>query len=999
MGTGKVFSGSQDGKVQYPYDAMVYIDGTSVIAVDSEGNTIKRGVAGTDDAAVIQAAINVVEASGGGEVRVEYGTYTISSMITIGVNVKLDFDYNTIVKPATDINMFYVKNSSRISGCKIDVSAVAYASSCILVDGVEKFSAADYANGVQIENVWFYNDEYTGTAIYFKSTESGGSTGRIYGVIVDKVRIRRFDYGIRMYRTGAYATNWINGNKFSNIRAITTRKLIYMETDTGTGSDFDGNIFDSIDIQSGGTPSPSIPCIVIRGRYNVITNCMIWDWNVVWGPMFEFAANSNLNYVELDTSGSAKYVNNGATSNTAFFTQSAEFTGLPKAPTAAYGTNTTQIATTAYVMDRVSPIVVTVGASNCDYTTLSAALNAITDASATKRYCIQVCGYVVDDATCNFKSYVDVVGIGNACVEIIASGNLYFNILNKENIRIQNLTLKRSGTHTSGVNALAINNSKNVTLDHVTVINDISSDVANLNGAYIQQATGLLINGCTFYSGGKSGTVSTGYGMYAIISSEGIIRDSVFIAGTGTSSAAAYFSDTTAFDISNCVFRYNQFNSSFGYTGGGYSFVPSSVYPLCLEPAHIIYISVAGGAGSTISIGTTDGGTEIGSISSTSTGYKKAIPYNLVSLPVGGTIYVKPSDPNTRFVYYYHVGYNTQANALCLAYTAACVIRNCSILSNGVSSALYIYDNNTLTRLIDCYIYSRGLYDAEFSSGDTRTLYAYGCTFGSGRFMRVNALPENSGNSGISIPSIGTVKETASYIGELMGSPKLVVPFSDRSLSTVTDYTRHNNSLTASTTISGTWIGIEGYSSYYNFNGSSHYLYRTNDTDFDFGNSTTDSAFSVVVAINPDSVTSRFLVGKWDANNAREWRLFLDASGYLTLQLYDESVDKYIGRQDQTALTTGSWKILVATYDGSGICAGCKIYIDGVQLDDADYTNAGYVAMEAVSANLMVGALKNGAAYSEYYDGKMTWIGIAAKELSADEVWSLTQRLKGVLGI
>jgi len=127
--------------------------------------------------------------------------------------------------------------------------------------------------------------------------------------------------------------------------------------------------------------------------------------------------------------------------------------------------------------------------------------------------------------------------------------------------------------------------------------------------------------------------------------------------------------------------------------------------------------------------------------------------------------------------------------------------------------------------------------------------------------------------------------------------------------------------------------------------------------------------------------------------------LFFDASGYPTLQLYDESVDKYIGRQDQTAFTTGSWKILVTTYDGSGICAGCKIYIDGVQLDDADYTDAGYVAMEAVSANLTVGALKNAAAYSEYYDGKMTWIGVAAKELSADEVWSLTQRLKGVLGI
>jgi len=195
------------------------------------------------------------------------------------------------------------------------------------------------------------------------------------------------------------------------------------------------------------------------------------------------------------------------------------------------------------------------------------------------------------------------------------------------------------------------------------------------------------------------------------------------------------------------------------------------------------------------------------------------------------------------------------------------------------------------------------------------------------------------------------------------------------------------------------WCGFQGRATYYDFNGTAHYLYRANDTDFDFGDAATDDAFSIVCCVNPDDVTSRQIIGKWDDNNQREWRLFFDANGYPTFQLYDESADTYIGRQDQTAFTTGSWQVLVATYDGSGINAGCKIYIDGVQLDDADYDNGVYVAMEAVTANLMVGALKDAAVYSEYYDGKMTWIGVAAKELSADEVWSLTQRLKGVLGI
>jgi hypothetical protein len=40
------------------YDAMVFIEGTSVIAVDGNGSVISRGTAGTDDATVIQAAID-----------------------------------------------------------------------------------------------------------------------------------------------------------------------------------------------------------------------------------------------------------------------------------------------------------------------------------------------------------------------------------------------------------------------------------------------------------------------------------------------------------------------------------------------------------------------------------------------------------------------------------------------------------------------------------------------------------------------------------------------------------------------------------------------------------------------------------------------------------------------------------------------------------------------------------------------------------------------------
>ena len=75
------------------YDAMVFIEGTSVIAVDSNGVCIARGVAGTDDATVIQAAIDASDSY----TFVKNGSYTVTQTIRIEKNgYKIDFDKSTI---------------------------------------------------------------------------------------------------------------------------------------------------------------------------------------------------------------------------------------------------------------------------------------------------------------------------------------------------------------------------------------------------------------------------------------------------------------------------------------------------------------------------------------------------------------------------------------------------------------------------------------------------------------------------------------------------------------------------------------------------------------------------------------------------------------------------------------------------------------------------------------------------------------------------------------
>jgi hypothetical protein len=122
-----------------------------------------------------------------------------------------------------------------------------------------------------------------------------------------------------MDRTGAYAINWINGNKFQNIRASGTQKIFCQESDTGTGSDLDGNVVDSLDYQSSGNIMPS-PIISIQGRYNTLSNVMIWDWDTSGARgstnALEFKPNSELNHVVLMAGNAAYYKNNGLPSNT-----------------------------------------------------------------------------------------------------------------------------------------------------------------------------------------------------------------------------------------------------------------------------------------------------------------------------------------------------------------------------------------------------------------------------------------------------------------------------------------------------------------------------------------------------------------------------------------------------------------------------------------------------------------------------------------------------------
>jgi len=142
-------------------------------------------------------------------------------------------------------------------------------------------------------------------------------------------------------------------------------------------------------------------------------------------------------------------------------------------------------------------------------------------------------------------------------------------------------------------------------------------------------------------------------------------------------------------------------------------------------------------------------------------------------------------------------------------------------------------------------------------------------------------------------------------------------------------------------------VGLDGTSDYF----------ELGDTDvFSFGDGTTDVPFSISAWINMTDASNFAIIGRYETGN-REWLFYVDGSDRLSLRLYDESGDDYIGRRDSTALTAnqGQWMHVMATYDGSILADGIDLYINNTLVDDTNVNLGPYVAMENLNVNTSIG--------------------------------------------
>lgn len=165
------------------------------------------------------------------------------------------------------------------------------------------------------------------------------------------------------------------------------------------------------------------------------------------------------------------------------------------------------------------------------------------------------------------------------------------------------------------------------------------------------------------------------------------------------------------------------------------------------------------------------------------------------------------------------------------------------------------------------------------------------------------------------------------------------------------------------------------------FDGAGDYMSISDQNIFSLGNgSGTDNAFSISGWFNAD-VIGTFYIATKDASGGREWA-FRTISSQLTFFAFGTG-GGYIGRQYTSALSTGQWYHVVMTYDGSKASSGIKLYLDGSQVDNANYASGTYTAAVNASAEVRVGALQVNNTYS---NGKIDEVAIFNSELTSAQV-------------
>lgn len=146
------------------------------------------------------------------------------------------------------------------------------------------------------------------------------------------------------------------------------------------------------------------------------------------------------------------------------------------------------------------------------------------------------------------------------------------------------------------------------------------------------------------------------------------------------------------------------------------------------------------------------------------------------------------------------------------------------------------------------------------------------------------------------------------------------------------------------------------------------------------------SAYSISIWLNPHDLTSFPIVTKGVEGTDGEWSFYTDSSDKIIVHRYDESINKYIGRKYNTALTTyqNQWIHLVMTSDGGVLSSGLKIYLNAIRIDDTNDESATFISIENLTGSVWIGY--DG---TNFADGLFDNLTIFSTELDIDKIEGL----------
>lgn len=145
--------------------------------------------------------------------------------------------------------------------------------------------------------------------------------------------------------------------------------------------------------------------------------------------------------------------------------------------------------------------------------------------------------------------------------------------------------------------------------------------------------------------------------------------------------------------------------------------------------------------------------------------------------------------------------------------------------------------------------------------------------------------------------------------------------------------------------------------------GGSGMVEVADSADFSFDDSSNEPA-TLHAWVKPASVaTKQDIISKW-TNSLREWRLYMNSSGKIVFEIFDESAGVGAKIVSDNSINADTWAFIVVTYNGVGgslAANGMKLYIDQVLAEVTRTNNASYVAMENLTSTVEIGGI-NGKA-------------------------------------